>query len=97
MKLSALIASVTLSLSVFAAPPAFNPKTTTCEEIQTAQTNYGSVLIQKRYLLGQKYFVEAYKTKPECPRFHYRMKFKVRTSEGLKCNLGYSCEEWSND
>lgn len=82
------------SFSSFATPPVYNPKTSTCEEIQTALENYGTILVQRRYLLGQKYFVEASSTKQKCPRYHSRFTLRLRTSNGMKCTMGYYCKEW---
>lgn len=84
---------LTGSLSALATPPTYNPKTSTCEEIQTALENYGTILVQRRYLLGQKYFIEASSTKQKCPRFHYRFKLRLRTADGIKCQMGYYCKE----
>lgn len=97
MKLFSLFIALAFSSAALATPPVFNPKESTCEEIQSALESYGTVIIQKRYLLGQKYFVEASKTKQPCPRYHYSYKVRARTADGIKCRLGYSCEEWSND
>lgn len=94
--MKAIIATITLlaSISAIATPPVYNPKTATCDEIQTGLENYGTVLIQRRYLLGQIYFIEASSTKQKCPRYHNRFKLKLRTADGIKCNLGYYCKEW---
>ena len=97
MKLTVQLLVLTFSGMALATPPVFDPKTSTCEEIQLAQESYGTVFIQKRYLLGQKYLVEASKDKISCPRGHYRYKVKARTQDGIKCRLGYACEEYPND
>lgn len=81
-----------VSLSCFAEAPSFWPKQVTCEQIQTAMTRHGRVGINVKYLLG----TETYPVYPHhinCEFYEIERKMKVRTLDGLKCFVGYYCDE----
>lgn len=84
-----------LSFSAFAEVPAFTPKYSTCSEIQNSIELHGSVLINVKYIFGTAQY-ETFQVEPECDAFHMSRKMKVKTSEGLKCFVGYYCDEMVN-
>lgn len=84
-----------LSFSAIADVPSFLPKTSTCNEIQSAVELYGSVMIKVEYLLGNSEY-QTYPSRPDCDAFHMSRKMKVRTSDGVKCFVGYYCDEVIN-
>jgi hypothetical protein len=81
-----------ISSSAFADVPSFWPKTSNCSEIKDAMTQYGSVIINVKYLFGSEQF-PTYPTEPDCDVFHIERKMKVRTNDGQKCFVGYYCDD----
>jgi hypothetical protein len=90
MKTFVLILSF-VSFSAVADVPDFWPKQATCEEIQTAMTQYGSVKINVKYLFGSETFLVT-PERQNCRGFYRNSRMRVRTMDGYNCNVGYYCE-----
>lgn len=92
--MKSMIASMlfVLSFSSFADVPSFTPKTSTCAEIQAAVAQYGSVGINVKYLFGTSTY-ETFSERVDCGFNQMERKMKVRTSDGVKCFVGYYCDE----
>lgn len=76
--------------SSFANPPQYRAKEVTCAQVKADVEMYGSVLIIEKYLFGAG-VTEVFKEKPRCKATERRRIYKTRTSEGIKCRMGYSC------
>lgn len=82
-------------LTAQAEVPKYKAQDVTCAQAKADVENYGSVLIIKKYLFGTG-IIEVFKDKPRCKGGDKRRVFKTRTSEGLKCKMGYYCD-WTVD
>lgn len=90
-----ILTAALFSFSALADVPAFWPKQVTCEELQASLEQYGQIGIRIKYLLGSD-VIATYKDEPNCGSFQYSSKMKVRTSDGIKCRVGWYCEDYTN-
>ena len=85
-----------MSFSALAEVPAFWPKQVTCDEIQTSIAQYGSVIINVKYLFGMEAFTVT--TERQNCRGRYRnSKMRVTTKDYRGCYVGFYCERMEID
>ena len=81
-----------LSFSAFADVPTFGKREATCEVMQTAIQNYGSVNVRLDYLFGASEVVLVTPERQNCRGAYENRTMYVRSSDGYNCRIGKFCD-----
>ena len=81
-----------LSFSAFADVPTFGKREATCETMQSAIQNYGSVNIRIDYSFGSSATFLVTPERQNCRGAYENRTMYVRSSDGYNCRIGKFCD-----